>query len=241
MFVKSRAVVLNALKYGDNQLIVDMLTEQTGRLSFLLNMPKTARGKLKRQLFQPLTLLMIEFDHRQQARLQRLRDVRLEMPYVSVPFDAGKLSLALFLSEFLTYATRGEQRNEALFGYVSSSLQWLDATSRPAANFHLVFLMRLSQFIGFYPNLEGYREGSFFDLRSAEFSSSQPLHSDFVEPGEAAYIERLMRMHYETMHLFLFTRAQRNRILDHLIAYYRLHVPSFPELRSLPVVQELFV
>jgi hypothetical protein len=35
-------------------------------------------------------------------------------------------------------------------------------------------------------------------------------------------------------------RAERNRILELLLHYYRLHLPEFPELRSVQVLQELF-
>ena len=32
----------------------------------------------------------------------------------------------------------------------------------------------------------------------------------------------------------------RNRIVDVIIRFYRLHVPAFPELRSLEVMKELW-
>ena len=35
-------------------------------------------------------------------------------------------------------------------------------------------------------------------------------------------------------------REERNRCLDVIMTYYRLHVPNFPELRSLKVLRELF-
>jgi hypothetical protein len=57
---------------------------------------------------------------------------------------------------------------------------------------------------------------------------------------EAARIRLLMRMDFVSMHLFRLSRADRNRILELLILYYRLHIPQFPELRSLSVLQELF-
>jgi DNA repair protein RecO (recombination protein O) len=60
-------------------------------------------------------------------------------------------------------------------------------------------------------------------------------------PQEASRIHLLMRMDYATMHLFRLSRADRNRILEILILYYRLHIPQFPELRSLPVLHELFL
>jgi DNA repair protein RecO (recombination protein O) len=59
-------------------------------------------------------------------------------------------------------------------------------------------------------------------------------------PQAAALIQLLMRMDFVSMHLFRLSRADRNRILELLILYYRLHIPQFPELRSLSVLQELF-
>ena len=108
------------------------------------------------------------------------------------------------------------------------------------ANFHLVFLMRLSRFLGLYPNVEEYSSSDYFDLLNACFVSSQPYHGMFVRPEEASHIRTLMRMNYETMHLFAMNRMERNRCLDIINEYYRLHLPDFPELKSLPVLQELF-
>ena len=241
MLTKTKAVVLRAIKYGERQLIVDLLTEQAGRVSCIVRVPTTSRGRNKKQLYQPMTLLDMECDLRPQASLQRVRDVRLETPYSSIPFDAYKLPMTLFLSEFLLHATRGEQQNAALFRFVAASMQWLDAATQPVPNFHLVFVMQLARFIGFSPNLDNYREGCLFDLRNATFCTEPPPHADFLPADEAATLQQLMRLRYATMHLFRLSREQRNHILDRLTDYYRLHVPAFPELHSLPVVQELFV
>ena len=240
MLTKTRAIVLNSLKFGEQQLIVDMLTEQQGRVSFICHIPKTQRGKTKKQFFQPLSILDVEYDFRPRVRLQHIKDIRLAMPFCSIPFDAGKLSITLFLAEFLTHATRDEQQNIPLFSYIESSISWLDGQEQSFANFHLVFMMRLSRFIGFFPNLDDYREGSVFDLRNGEFSDTPPLHPDFISVEESARIGLLMRMNYETMHLFRMSRTERNRCVELILAYYRLHVPNFPKLKSLEILQELF-
>ena len=240
MLTKSEAIVLHSFKYGETRLIVDVFTRRDGRVSFIVALPKSARGRMKKQLFQPLTLLELEYDLRPKAQLQKLADVRLLTPYVSIPFDASKLSIALFLAEFLYYALRGEQRNELLFDYVRSSVEWLDGCSGRYANFHLVFLMRLSRFLGFYPNLSGYATGDFFDLRASVFCELPPVHRDFLQPAEAAKIKLMMRMRYETMHLFAMSRHERNRCVEVMMTYYRLHLPDFPELKSLSVLRELF-
>jgi len=52
-----------------------MFTELEGRISFITRIPKTAKGKIKKQYFQPLTLLDLEFDYRPRTSLQRIKDV----------------------------------------------------------------------------------------------------------------------------------------------------------------------
>lgn len=240
MLIKTEAIVLRSLKYGETRLIIDMFTRQNGRLSFIVSLPKNAKGRMKKQLFQPLTLLDVECDVRPRAQLQKLSDARLLAPFVSIPFHADKLSIALFVAEFLYYALRSEQQNTPLFDYIVSSIQWLDSREAHFANFHLVFLMRLSRLLGFYPNLEDYEPGHFFDLRESTFTAYAPLHHDFLQPAEADRLQTIMRMDFPNMHLFRLSRQERQRLLEVALTYYRLHLPDFPELRSLQVLQALY-
>ena len=214
MLTKTQAIVLHSLKYGETRLIVDMFTRSMGRQSFIVSIPKSTKAKIKKQLFQPLSILELEFDSRPKVQLQKLADVRLALPFSSIPFHAHKLSISLFLAEFLYYALRGEQENELLFDYVANSLLWLDGQQDRFSNFHLVFLMRLSRFLGFYPNLDHYQSGDYFDLRESMFQSAPPVHRDFL--------------------------YDRNRLLEVTLKYYRLHLPDFPELKSVSVLQELY-
>ena len=240
MLTKTQAIVLHSLKYGETRLIVDMFTRSQGRQSFIVSIPKSVKGKIKKQLFQPLTLLEIESDLRPKLQLQKLSDVRLASPFSSIPFDPNKLSISLFIAEFLYYALRSEQHNEPLFDYIVNSIQWLDAQTDRFANFHLVFLMRLSPFLGFYPNLDHYQTGDYFDLRESIFLSAPPVHRDFLHPQEAEKIQLMMRMDFPTMHLFRMSHQERNRLLEVSLIYYRLHLPDFPELKSVSVLQELY-
>lgn len=96
-------------------------------------------------------------------------------------------------------------------------------------------------FLGLYPNLEDYHTGDYFDLLNACFTSTRPqLHSSYINPEEAGRLRQLMRMNYETMHLFGMSRAERTRCLTIMNDYYRLHLPDFPALKSLDVLKELF-
>lgn len=240
MLTKTEAIVLRSLKYGERKIIVDMFTKKCGRMAFVVKLSSAPNAKFRKQLFQPLTLLTLETDVRPNAQLQSITDLSILVPLPSILSSPIKLSMGMFLSEFLYHALRNEQSDELMFDYVANSLEWLDRCESDYANFHLVFLMHLSPFLGFYPNLDCYQEGCFFDLRSAEFSLNAPVHADVLLPDEASHILLLMRMNYSTMHLFKLNHSERNRILDILVTYYRLHLPSFPEMLSLPVLRELF-
>lgn len=240
MITKTEAVVLHSFKLGESKLIAELFCRSSGRLSFVLPLPKSGKAPVKKQFFQPMTLLEIEADIRPRLHLQKMKDVRLLSPYVSLPFDPSKLAIALFVAEFLTHALRSEQQDEPLFEYIKDSLLWLDGSEYHYANFHLVFLMRLSRFLGFYPNLDDYHEGCCFDLRQGCFVGQAPVHRDFLPPQEAALIRLMMRMDFSNMRHFRLSHTQRNRLADVIISYYRLHLPAFPELRSLPVLQELW-
>lgn len=240
MLVKTKAIVLHSFKYGESRMIVDMFTEEAGRLSFIISIPKTSKGRIKKQYFQPMTLLEVECDVRQNVQLQKLKDAHLLTAYTSIPFSPEKLALSLFIAEFLYHALRSEQQDKLLFAYVCDSMQWLDTVEVGFANFHLTFLMRMSRFLGFYPNLDDYVDGCVFDLRTATFSLQVPTHRDFLDSHDSQLIHTLMRMDFPTMHLFQLSHHNRNRITEVLLHYYRLHIPQFPELKSLGVLQELW-
>lgn len=239
MLKKTKAIVLFTLKYNDSSSIVHAFTEEDGRMSFWLRIPKSHKAKVKSVLFQPLSILELNIDVSKRG-LNYIREAQAVFPFSSLPFDPLKLSVALFLAEYLSKVLREEAQNLPLFAYLENSIQWLDGTNEVPANFHLVFLMRLSRFLGLYPNLDNYHEGDFFDLENGCFVSSQPFHGQFVQGQQAKHILTLMRMNYETMHLFRMSRTDRNEILDVLLKYYSIHIPGSADLKSLPVLKELF-
>ena len=77
-------------------------------------------------------------------------------------------------------------------------------------------------------------------MRACAFCRTAPLHHDRLVPEEADKVDLLLRMNFATMHLFKMTRAERNRMVEVILAFYRIHIPGFPELKSLAVLQELF-
>lgn len=240
MEAKTRAIVLQTIKYGDSQLIVDFFTEKLGRLSFIVRVPKSSKGKMKRQLFQPLMILTLEFDYRPKASLQKLRDASICVPFVDIPFSPYKLTISMFLAELLSYATRGEQRGESLFQFLQESILWLDAAKNNFSNFHIVFMIKLTAYLGFFPNIESGARGNYFDLVDGCFVSDVPTHRHYLNAEDSMRMIHLLRLDYTTMHLYAMARLNRNRCIEVLLLYYRIHLPSFPELKSYSVLKDLF-
>jgi len=240
MIKKSKAIVLRIVRYGETQLIVDFLTESHGRMAFMVRLSKSSRGKMKRQYFQPLMVLNLEFDFRPQKELQRLLDVSVAIPFSSIPFSPVKLSLAMFLSEVMTYATRYEQVNHALFEFILRSLAWLDISEGEISNFHILFLMKLSSYLGLAPDLSNDDNHQWFDLKEGCFVSSVPSHSHYLSQSDSRHLVQMARLGYQTMHLYTMNRQQRSHCIEVILEYYKLHIPDFPELKSLPVLKALF-
>lgn len=240
MLENFRTIILRTVKYGDSQLIVDMLSHDYGRTTAVWRMPRSGRGKTPRNVFQPLTICDITIERTRATRLPLIKDAHIAVPYTSLNVDPVKVSVAFFLAEFLCQASQAEQADASLYNFTESSLTWYDLATTQTANFHLMFLVRISQFLGFYPNMDSFSSGAFFDLRAAEFCASAPLHRDFIQPHEAARIGTLMKMTASNMHLFRFSRAQRTRAIEIMLQFYSIHVPGFKEMKSWEVLRTIF-
>lgn len=239
MLVKTRGVVLRVTKYGDSQQIVDMITYSHGRLSFILSLSRSSRSKVKRQYMQPLSILDLEFDYRPKVQLLRLKEASIAIPFTSIPFSSSKLCISVFLAEFICFSTRNEVENKRLFQFLVYSILWLDKAEKEYANFHIVFMLQLCLFLGFAPNLDK-NDGKYFDMEGGNFVSYVPTHSQFLNERDSDIMRILVRLKYDTMHVFRMSRKERNNCVSYIIRYYKLHLPNFPELKSLAVLEDLF-
>lgn len=240
MLIKSKAIVIKCVKYGEQKLIVDMYTEQLGRITTIIKISHSRKSKMRNMFFRPLTMLMIETDYRERMQMQKLSDVQMYMPWTALQFDPVKMTVGMFLAEVLCYAVRQEQGDTILFRFIEQSMQWLDTTEQNICNFHIVFLLHLTAIMGFMPEGENYSKHMLFDMRTGEFIERTPLHTDYLNEEDAERMHMILRMTYANMHIFKMTRAERKRCLDTILYYYRLHLPAFPELKSLAVMNEIF-
>ena len=239
MLFKTRGLVLNTINYNDKYILAQVFTESFGRVTYMVPKTKGKSSKVPRSLFSPLAILDMEVEHQASRDIQRIREALVEAHLYGIASDLAKTSMAFFLSEFLTRVLR-DTSDKLIFEFLDQSVQILDMTDKSIANYHLVFMLKLSHFLGFYPNLEEYKDNGLFDMINGEFVSYQPLHRHFLNRQESKVLSLLARISYENMHHFVFTRQDRIIIINRIIEYYRLHLYDFPALKSLDVLHELF-
>lgn len=227
MLQKTRGIVLNYLKYGESSIIVRIYTEALGLQSYIVNGVRSAKSKNKIALFQPLTLLDLVVYHREQAQLQRIKELKCEEPFSSIPFEFRKSGIAMFMTEVLVKTVKQEEENEPLFKFLHHSIMLLDHLKHNYTNFHLQFLLKLSVYLGFGP---GTAEELY---EQAHPGGNTP---DFGRQ-EKQLIETLLEEGFEND--IKMTGEQRRTILRNILIFYRLHVDHFGELRSLTVLQEV--
>lgn len=240
MLSKTQGIVLHAIPYNDTYAIIYIYTEAFGRSSYLVSRTRGRKSSVTKALFIPLSPLEMEVEHQNKRDLHRVREARLCFPINSLCGDPVKSALGLFLSEVLYRVVRDTEPDPRLFNYLYESIHLLEYVDRGVANFHLVFLLGLLQFLGIFPNTESYRPGSYFDMLNGVFADRIPMHRHFLNPEESAFFNRLLRIRFENMSLYGFSRRERSDILHRILEYYHLHLPDFPEIKSLAILQSLF-
>lgn len=240
MTEKFVGVVLRTIKYSDNLIIADMFTQSHGRMSFLVPVSRSKHSKVRSVLFQPLSLLSFNAPFRQGKALARLKDVQPYVMYSSILYDPVKASIAMYIAEFLSYVLREEGENESLFAFLDYAFNLFDAAQHGYADFHIIFLVQLTRFLGIYPNVENPVDICYFDMAAGSLVNEHPMHSQFLSPQDTKNFIELLNLDLTSLGTFSLNRKARGEYLTLIQNYYRLHIPDFPELKSADILHELF-
>ena len=240
MLVKTRGIVLHTIPYNDKYSIVYTYTEAFGRVSYLVARSRSKKSTVSKALFMPLSVLDMEVEHFNKRDLHRIKETKICYPLNELFCNPVKNVLALFLSEVLFRVVKDTEPDTRLFDYLYKSIHLLENTEKGIANYHLVFLLSLLHYLGIFPNIESYRDGSYFDMLNGVFSDRTPLHRHYLDKGESTVFARLLKMSFENMALYSFSRQDRVSIINRIFEYYRLHLPDFTEIKSFSVMQTLF-
>ncbi len=237
MLIKTRGIVLSYLKYRESSIIARIYTEQLGVQTYVVNSVRKAKPPGRIALFQPFTLLeLVAYVARGSSSLTRLSEFRCAEPFLTLPYEVPKSSVVLFLSEVVGRAVREEEQNEPLFRFLHDSIQDFDRQTTGNENFALVFLLRLTVFLG-------CGVGSGAELTDQVVMAG---HAP-VAPGATGpvtlrlrefdgYFDELLR---DPATSTIPNGRVRHELLKVLIRYYQLHVEQLGEIRSLDILSQV--
>lgn len=240
MWESLNGIVLNVIKYNDRNNIAHIYTDRHGMMSFLVAQGSTRAAAVRRAMMMPLSLLQFEARMAPGREIATLRDVRRAVPLAGLYGDPVKGAIAMFVSEVLVHCIQEREQNEGLYRYIETSVRLLDGMQHGVANFHICFLWHLGAFLGIEPDVESYREGYWFDMQGGTFTSLPLPRGRGLEPRDARVLVLLSRMTFANMHLYRFNHQDRNRVLDLIIDYYRLHNSTLGTLKTPEVLRQLF-
>src|SRR5580704_13692129 len=239
MLHKTRGIVFKTTDYGETSVIVQVFTEKFGLQSYIINGVKKPKAKIARNMLQPLHLLDMVVYHKNTGNVQRIKELKNSPQLQTIPYDVIKSSLAIFLDEVLYKSVRQQSADENLFGFVFNAIEWLDHQTEGLANFHLLFLVQLTRYLGFYPDRYLAGDADYFDLKNGLFSRYKPDSVWYLSPQHTQNFSTLLQRSFENIAQFKLNNDDRRYLLQKLLEYYALHIESFGNVRSHEVLEEV--
>ena len=241
MWQAEKGILIGSVRHNDRTSVAHIFTSEHGMMPFIWFLSKNGKNASRNTLLQPLTQLEFQAEYIPAEALQHIKEIKNLSPYRDIPRNPLKSAIALFLSEFTTYALKGEQNNPQLFQYLTEALNWFDtACDGSYANFHVAFMIGTAAYTGVCPNADGYRPGYILDLRDGCFCATEPQHTDYLGAELSYKLHMLMAMDLDSMENAPLTGQERVMLLNALNNWFRLHVPAFPVLKSIEVLQTIF-
>lgn len=238
MIVNTKAIVLSALKYGDNSLIIKCITKKMGVKSYLVQgIFSTKKGNLKPAYFQVFNLLDLVATHKNQGTLGRLKDARVDFPLHSLHTNIYKSSIIMFLSEICVRICNFDYTDEPLYNFMEKSIVFFEKNDF-SPNFHLKFLIEFTRYIGIYPHILEENK-LFFDIEEGKMRNEK--YSDKSIDGEMLYyFKQLLTTDFEKLIELKMSRKIRHSLLSKILDYYEWHNPGFKKNQSLEIFNMIF-
>ena len=236
--LNTKAIVLSSIKYGETSLIIKCYTQEEGVKSYLIRgVLKPKKKGIKAAHFQPLTQLKIIANHNTKNTLNSIKEVHVIHPYKSIHTNIVKQSVVLFLSEVLANSIQEEEQNKTLYAYLETAFIWLD-THDKIVNFHLLFLLNLTGFLGFYPDLSE-KDKIGFNLLEGNFSDSTQ-DKNVIYRNDFYQFKKLLGINFNRLETVTYSKDERQLVLQVIIKYYALHLDSFRNPKSLQILETVF-
>lgn len=220
MLHKTQGIVIKYIKYRNTSIIVNVFTEVFGLQTYIVHGVRSQKSKRKIALYQPLTLLDMVVYHKEQSNIHHISEVKCSELFRSIPTNIKKSCIALFLTEIIHKIIKEQQDIKDLFTFLHQSILILDYLENDYENFHIQFLLKLTQYLGFGPGkIENSELSLILDNKLLTICShlySSPFDS-------------FVKISYQ----------ERQTLLQCMIDYYQNHVDNFDTIKSVEILSEI--
>ena len=236
---KSRALVIKSIKHGETSLIVSCYLEEIGYRSFIVKgLYGSKNSRFSKAHFFPLNVINIHYSFNVSKNLGFIKEAKSEVLFNSLHSSVQKSSVIVFLAEILNSVFKEElEVNQDLFDFLLNSLIWYDNVIE-CNNYHIKFLLELSKYIGFHPNIISEND-PYLCLESGTTSKIKPSGGS-INGEDLKLFKKLLGMKFEDLNTISISRESRTRILKKIINYYSLHLQMFKTPKSINVFAEVF-
>ena len=234
MFNITKGIVLRSYPFRENQCISKVFTREFGTLSFIVK-------KTKNQviLSQPLNVVELTFQNSKNKTLFFAKEAYICLPYENILFNNKKLTICIVLCEILSKCL--EEKNIELFDFVTTSFDWLNKTKENYSGFNSLFLIKLCQLHGIWPNIDG-GDGDVpvqLDIIQGVFITNKLESKTIIPQKESNEIYKLSILEFDQLNTYNLSEELNNSIFDFIIIYISEHLTSLKGLKSIRVIKEL--
>ena len=238
MIVSTSAIILSKVRYQDNDLIVKCLTRDLGVISYMVkNISTSKNSKNKFAFFQLLNILDLESNYNPNRSIQYIKDLKIRYNFTSLHTNIYKSSVVMFLSEILSNIIHNESKDLELFDFIEESFIWYDK-SEDSSSFYLIFLMKITHYLGFYPDCTNMSY-NYFNLEEGLFETSK--NSKYVIQGDSLVLfKTILGIKFDSNKLPFIDKINKKDILKNILIHFKLHVDGFKDPKSLIVLNQIF-
>jgi DNA repair protein RecO (recombination protein O) len=235
----TEAIVLQHYPYKDNGAVVKLYSRQMGLVSCWTPSIHKKTSRTKVNLLQPLSIITAEISDKENNSLLQLKEIESAVQTPGIILNIEKSSIAIFLAELLLKVLKESSTDESLYEFIKDSIIMLDKTIHKCANFHILFIITLSDHIGILAKGNHSTEASYFNLQDGVYQASAPMHPHFLNPSESQWLSRLSSYAMEDFYKPNIPAGERRLLLRGLLEYFELHLAISP-LKSHLILEEVF-
>ena len=148
MLINSEGVVLNHIRFSENDLIVRILTKKKGLICFLIK----SGQKTKKKYLQPLMIINISFHYKDNKNLHYIKNLEFGDVPRNILISHQKRNAVLFLCEVISRCVKDGDRDIYVYNFIQKSITWLNSNFCSGKFFDLWFLINFTKFLGVSPN-----------------------------------------------------------------------------------------